>query len=989
MLGSVRCAACGSDSPAGFRFCGNCGAVLEEAVPAREVRKVVSIVFCDLTGSTALGDVTDPEALRATMRGYYEEMRTILERHGGTVEKFVGDAVMAVFGVPVSHEDDALRAVRAAWEMRAAVPALGLRARIGVNTGEVVAGEGDSLVTGDAVNVAARLEQAAEPGEVLIGAETRRLVRDAVKVEPLEVTAKGKPEPVGAFRLVDVDPEAEAIARRLDTPLIGRGAELEQLRKAFERTGREQRCHLFTLLGPAGVGKSRLVAEVLDGLDATVLHGRCLDYGEGITFWPVISVLKQLGERADGTVNRIVEGASSPNELFWAVRSQLEEVALERPLVVCFDDIQWGEQTFLDLVDHIADLSRGAPILLLCVARPELLDKRPEWGGGKLNATMLLLAPLSGSECTELIEAHGGVDEELRGRILAAADGNPLFVEEMVALAHEGGDVRVPSSVQALLQARLDQLDRAERQVMERGSVEGQIFHRKAVLELTQSTDVEPQLVGLVRKELIYPAPTTFSGDHAFQFRHLLIRDAAYDGLPKETRANLHEQFAAWLDANGAELIELDEVLGYHLEQAAHYRRELGRQDVELELAAGRRLASAGSRAALRSDAPGAANLLGRAIALLPDDDPTCVSALVGRVAMLEQSGDRDAYSRAIDALENASDANLRMHGRIARLQFRLMIEPAAVVDEAERTTEEAFGQFTEAHDDLGLAQTYYLLSWTSWLRSKAVPSGAAQQKVVEYATRAGAPLLADRTRIQRQGVLTHGPFTPAEIRPDIEAFRKADTPIARISVLMLESNLDAREGRFAEAIEKVDDAMAIFAELGLSLGRAITTTVRAEVLAAAGRFTESEDAFRATIAMMEELGQTSFRSTVLIELAAVLFRLDRPDEAERHAIEGEELGAVEDVVNFAWGRGVRAKIAADRGEHEEAERLAEDSIRFAYETDFPVAHAEAHEARAHVLQAAGRPDESRAELERALELWGRYGYAVEAARVRELLVEL
>ena len=543
----------------------------------------MTVVFCDLCGSTALGDTADPEALRATMRDYYEQMRAILERHGGTVEKFVGDAVMAVFGVPVAHEDDALRGVRAAWEMRSAVSALGLAARVGVNTGEVVAGEGDTFVTGDAVNVAARLEQSAEAGEVLLGAETRRLVRDAVGVEPVEVAAKGKPEPLGAFRLVQVDPEAAPVARRFDTPLVGRRSELDQLAGAFNRTVREGRCHLFTVLGVAGVGKSRLVMEFLSGLDATVLHGRCLNYGEGITFWPVVSVLKQLGERARDTLARLVEGASTPNELFWAVRAQLEEVALERPMVVCFDDVHWGEATFLDLVDHIADLSRGAPLLVLCLARPELLDKRPGWGGGKLNATTILLEPLTAEECDELLAAHGDVGPEMRDRILAAAQGNPLFVEEMVALAREDRGVRVPATVQALLQARLDQLDGEERTVIDHGAVEGEVFHRNAVVELTRSPDLETQLVGLMRKELIHPARATFADDRAFRFRHLLIRDAAYDSLPKETRAELHERFAAWLERHGRELVELDEVLGYHLEQASRYRRELGRPSPEVE----------------------------------------------------------------------------------------------------------------------------------------------------------------------------------------------------------------------------------------------------------------------------------------------------------------------------------------------------------------------------------------------------------------------
>jgi class 3 adenylate cyclase len=452
---------------------------LIEAVPVREMRKVVSVVFCDLSGSTALGERTDPEVLRTRMRGYYERMRQILERHGGMVEKFIGDAVMAVFGVPVAHEDDAMRAVRAAWEMRAAVPRLGLQARIGVNTGEVVAGEGDTLVTGDAVNVAARLEQLAETGEVLIGGETRQLVRDAVRVEPVQVAAKGKAGLVMAYRLLNVDPAAAAVARRLDTPLIGRRPELQQLRQAFERSVRERRCHLFTVLGAAGVGKSRLTAEFVSGLGATTLSGRCLEYGEGITFWPVVSVLKQLGERAEETLARLVNGSFSKGELFWDVRSQLENVARERPLVVVFDDVQWGQETFLDLIDHVADLSRGAPLLLLCLARPDLLDKRPTWGGGKLNATTILLEPLTAEECAELIDAHGGTEPGTRERIVASADGNPLFVEEMLAFVREGRDVGTPSTVRALLQGRLDQLARGERTVIEGGAIEGEILPRR------------------------------------------------------------------------------------------------------------------------------------------------------------------------------------------------------------------------------------------------------------------------------------------------------------------------------------------------------------------------------------------------------------------------------------------------------------------------------------------------------------------------------
>jgi class 3 adenylate cyclase/tetratricopeptide (TPR) repeat protein len=984
----MRCPECGQGSPTGFKFCGRCGASLGEAEPLREVRKTVTVVFCDLTGSTELGSVTDPETLRVTMRGYYDEMRRILERHGGTVEKFIGDAVMAVFGVPVSHEDDALRAVRAAWEMRVAVPALGLQARIGVNTGEVVAGDGDSLVTGDAVNVAARLEQAASAGDVLIGAETRQLVRDAIRVEPVQIDAKGKGL-VDAFRLLDVDLQAASITRRLDTPLIGRRAELEQLQAAFERTVREQRCHLFTILGPAGVGKSRLVGEFLGATDAHVVTGACLDYGEGITFWPVISVLKALGPRTDPTIAQIVEGASTANELFWAVRSQLEEIAAEQPLVVFFDDIQWGEPTFLDLVDHIADLSRGAPLFLLCLARPELLDKRPGWGGGKLNATTILLQQLSAGECVELIKVHGGVEAGLEERILAAADGNPLFVEEMVALVREGGDVRIPSTVQALLQARLDQLGRDERTVIERGAVEGQIFHRGAVLELTQATDVEAQLTGLVRKELIHPTPATFAGDHAFRFRHLLIRDAAYDALPKETRANLHERFAGWLERNGRELIELDEMLGYHLEQAARYRRELDRPDLDLEVRAAERLGEAGSKAGVRSDIHAAANLLERAIALLPMDHERRAPLLIELIGTLEGSAAAEEQSARIDELEASSIPAVQMHGRIARLQLRVLTDPENVVAEAEHVGEQALALFGTVGDDLGLAHTYYLLAWVSWLQSLARPTQVAYENLLRYARKANSRALIGRVMVQQIGLLYYGPFTADEIREQLVELEADDSMLGRAVATSVKADLAQREGRFDEAIALLDDVRQLHAELGSELGMMITRQRRAEALADAGLLDAAVIAFRETIEELLGLGMTSFRSTTTINFAEILYRIGEVEEAERLAIEGEELGAAEDVVNFAWGRGLRAKIAADRGDHAAAETLGRDAVDNAYKTDFPSVHATAHEALAHVLASSGRTAEARTELERALDLWSHYNFRMQAERTRELLVEL
>jgi class 3 adenylate cyclase len=619
------------------------------------------VVFSDVTGSTALGERLDPESLRRVLARYFELASQVVERHGGAVEKFIGDAVMAVFGIPHVHEDDALRAVRAAAELGGALGELNaelerdfgttLALRIGINTGEVVTGTEERLATGDAVNVAARLEQAAEPGEILIGANTLGLVRDAVIAEgvpPLE--AKGKSEPLAAYRLVSVDTDAPAFARRGDTPMIGRDRQLKLLQNAFETAATERACHLVTVLGPAGVGKSRLVAEFMSSLDgATVVRGRCLSYGDGITYWPVVEVVKQIPDAetlVDGAAAKALEAvlgegdvAATPDEIAWAFRKLLEARAAEEPLVCIFDDIQWGEETFLELVEHIADLSRGAPILLLCMARPELLERRPAWAGGKLNTTTVSLEPLSETETDELIAGlldGSMLDQGLNDRIRRAAGGNPLFVEEMLAFVDRSSkeaEIEVPPTIQALLAARLDQLDPSERHVLERGSIEGEIFHRGGVAALVQDdTPVDGRLVALVRKDLVRPELSQLAGEDGYRFRHLLIRDAAYETLPKATRAELHERFASWLEERGSDLVELDEIAGYHLEQAFRYRGELGPltdTDLETGSRAGKLLARSGHRALGRGDRRAAASLLERADSLLPSPAPDHVRVLL------------------------------------------------------------------------------------------------------------------------------------------------------------------------------------------------------------------------------------------------------------------------------------------------------------------------------------------------------------------------
>src|ERR687888_1131258 len=556
----VFCAHCGAENREGARFCDSCAAALTVPTAVREQRKTVTVLFCDVTGSTDLGERLDPEALRSLLARYFERMKATVERHGGTVEKFIGDAVMAVFGVPVLHEDDALRALRAAAEMRDALPELGVQGRIGVATGEVVTG-------------------------------------------------------------------------------------------TEERVASERSCQLFTILGPAGVGKSRLAAEFFVSIgDPLVVRGRCLPYGEGITYWPVVEIVKQLPaaepDPAAAEAIRTLLGeqqlVTSSEEIAWGFRKQLEAVASERPLVCVFDDLHWGEETLLDLVEHVADLSRDAPILLLCMARPDLLDRRTGWGGGKVNATSVLLEPLTSEETELLIDNLARLDEGLRSRIREAAEGNPLFVEEMVALVQESGDgeVTVPPTIQALMAARLDQLEGDERNVLQCGSVEGRVFHRGAVQELNPGEARLPaRLTALVRKELIRPDKAELPGEDAFRFRHLLIRDAAYDALPKTTRAELHERYSGWLEKHGADLVELDEMLGYHLEQAHRCRRELGQPSGGLGERAAAKLAAAGRRALDRGDMDGASNLLARAAALLEEADKARLELEVDLGEALLESG--------------------------------------------------------------------------------------------------------------------------------------------------------------------------------------------------------------------------------------------------------------------------------------------------------------------------------------------------------------
>ena len=1002
----TTCPSCGAENPGRFRFCGSCGASLEETAPAREVRKTVTILFCDVTGSTALGERLDSESLRRVMERYFTLAREVLERHGGKVEKFIGDAVMGVFGIPLVHEDDALRAARAAHELREELAGLNaglqsefgteLQVRIGVNTGEVVTSEGGTLATGDAVNVAARLEQAAEPGDILIGDATRQLAEGALELERAEpIEAKGKSEPLVAYRLIGVRPDTPGFERRFDAPFVGRGGELEQLVQAYARAVRDSSCQLFTVLGPAGMGKSRLVLEFVESQpEAIVLRGRCLAYGEGITYFPLVEILEQVATDAElgrviaadpeapgllNTVSTAVgladEEVVSREDTFRAARRLFETFAGSSPLILIFDDLHWAEQTLLDLVDHIADWSRDAPILLLCMARPEFLDSRSGWGGGKMNAATILLEPLSEDEAETLIEnllAGSDLPDQVRQRITASAEGNPLFVEQMLALlaqSDSNGEVVVPPTIQALLATRLEQLPSGERIAAERASVIGKEFWRSALLEIGGELAALP---GLVRKELIRPYRSAlFPVEDAFRFRHQLIRDAAYDGMPKELRSDLHERFGRWLETNRS---EYEEIVGYHFEQSFRLKEQLGPVDDELRALgarAGRLLGHAGHRAHERGDMPAAVTLLTRATDLLPRADPARLGHLVElgyalhELAELERA--QTVLAQAIDEAGSAGEQALEARAKVARLWVQAQVGGAAVSPLDALATEIA--KLEALGDDPGLAEAWYAIAtFETWVGHSEL-GGASYQRAIEHARRAGNRRIATAALAYRLLLQSWGFLNAVDGLRDCDELLVAHTgtsiePPLRIARALHLSFLGEHEA----AREEQAIGVELYRQFGNELLRAASNMSRASSELRAGRLDAAEAAARHGVEELRRLGERGFQSTTVGLLGETLYRQGRYDEAEVYARRTAELAMADDFDPLFRWRAVLARVCAQRGEFVEAEKLAREGVDIVEQTDWHLHRGEAFTALGEVLELAGRKDEARAAYEKATE---------------------
>jgi class 3 adenylate cyclase len=997
---------------------------------AGEARKTVTIVFTDVTGSTSLGEQLDPEALRGVMARYFETAQTVLERHGGTVEKFIGDAVMAVFGIPTMHEDDAVRAVRAAAELRDELETLnvelererGVRIalRTGVNTGEVVVGDPSAqhfYATGDAVNVAARLEQAAGPDEILLGDSTRQLVRDAVELEPVDdLDLKGKTDRVPAWRLARIDPEAAGFARRLESPLVGREDELGRMLESFERARDGRHPGLCTVLGMPGVGKSRLMAELgaRVGSEATVVVGRCLSYGEGITFWPLVEIVQGLEhlfslpelipERPLAQVRALTgsaEAAGSTEESFWAIRKLLEAVARERPLVVVLDDVHWAEPTLLDLVEHVLEFTEDAPLLVVGLARPEFFEQRPLWASQREEFALVRLEPLTEAQAEALIDALAtdkAFSAEIRNRIGAASEGNPLFVEQMVAMlaenAHAENGYAVPPTIQALLAARIDELSPDERSVIEPAAVIGQEFWREALVELSpEDLAVSASLQRLIRKELIGRARSSVAEEDAFRFRHILIRDAAYSGIAKSRRAELHERFADWLERS---MPVYEEIVGYHLEQAYRYREELGPAGKAQAALAGRaaeRLEAAGHRAYARGDVRAAANLLGRAVDLASVAGSAPIDAFVELGSALADTGELERAETVLqEAVDRARLAGDRRGELLAKIEYEIAqntYRPNAEAETKRDSVEQTVAAAEELGDDVVLAKAWKLLGEQRNAELRCEEWAAALERALVHAERAGYQREADEDLIFLSSALYFGPTPADEGIWRCEEMLSRASRRARAGILTSLAGLRSMRGEFDTARALYAEAEEILEDLGFRVRMAGRAMIYGDIERLAGNLPAGEAKMRWACEVLEQMGETGRLSTLAGILADIVYRQGRYDEADGLAELSKRVTARDDLASQMLWRSVRAKIAARRGDFEVAQALAQKAAALAESTDAFGLHGDVRMDLAEVLSLAGRPEEAAVALKRAIELYEAKGISVLADKARALLSEL
>jgi tetratricopeptide (TPR) repeat protein len=979
--------------------------------------------------------------------------------------KFIGDAVMAVFGLTELHEDDALRAVRAAIEMRESLSRLNedfeerygvvLATRTGVGTG-TVAGSGvvpdRNFVAGDTANSAARLQQNAGPGEILLAESTFRLVREFVDAEPMpSLELKGKEHPTTAYRLVAVQ-EQTAVAPRLEAPLVGRRDSLDQLEWALQRTVAENGCRLVTVVGTPGIGKSRLAHEFVAGLGdrATVLRGRCLPYGDGITFWPLAEMVRggagiDPSDGSDVAVDKLeallapaddartvaeaiaqltglVETTAVVEEGFWAVRRLFASLAATRPLVAVLDDAHWAETTLLGLIENVARHMESAPILLVCVSRPDLFERRPDWGQGR-RSTVVRLEPLDEAACDRLIAELLGEPQhalDVRDHVASRAEGNPLFVEQMLSMLIDDGrlvqeddrwvavgdlDVMsVPPGIHALLAARLERLSADERTVLGRAAVMGQVFYVRALEELaapTVSGRMASVLLELVRKELVRPARSDFGGEEALEFGHLLIRDAAYDSLSKESRADLHARFADWLERTASDrLSDYAEIVGWHLEQAHRYLSELGRpgeRGTELARRAADCLADAGWTASARGNVSAGVTLRSRALTLMAADDPRRPKLLAELGEALLWSGRFDEADRvlgeAIELADRAGDERMRVRARLSQMRLQFQVDPAADYEELEAEGLDAAAFCEASGDDFGAARAWRLVYWTRWGLCRLEDIRPAAERGYEFDRRARDPHYPQEDLIGVLVSLVWGP-TPAsralvegeEILEQVRGHRGAEA-FALCFLGQLRGMLGQREAAREMILKGVADRQERGDLPGAAMSRGEGLGYFVEIVR--GDWSAGEQELRRGYDELTTMGDKNYLAITAGWLAHALYAQGRYDEADDFAATCERSAAKSWIAAQVLWKGARAMLLARRGDVESGEALGREAVDLALGTDRVDTQTDALMDLAEVLRIDGRADEAIPVVADALRRYEQKEVLPAAARARALLEEL
>jgi class 3 adenylate cyclase/tetratricopeptide (TPR) repeat protein/Arc/MetJ family transcription regulator len=922
-------------------------------------RKLATVLFVDLVDSTSLVTSADPEVVRRRVSQYFDLASRVIEQHGGTVEKFAGDAVMAAFGVPRAHEDDAVRAVRAACSVLEGIHDLELEARAGIESGEVVVDAGEStFVTGEAVNVAARLQQSAPVGAVVIGPGTRRLTLADVEVEdhgPVEVRGRGEVWSWVALRVGEG-------RRRPRARFVGRTYELELLRNLYERAVRDRHAHLVTVFGDAGVGKSRLVSEFADGVErATILTGRALPYGEGIGYWAVASMIKASAGITDddpaaeafeklrvscesdavadllavalGVLGAAESGDGAGEEIAWAALRWCEQLAEAQPVVLVFEDLQWADERLLDLIEHLARSLRGAPVLIVCIARNELLDVRPAWGGGNPRAAAVELEPLSPDEAREFADELLPRDTPpgVRSRVLEQAEGNPLFLEETAWMLLEGdGAGGIPDTLQTLIAARIDLLSREAKQVLQSAAVIGRVFWRGALETLEVELDVPTLLELLADRELIVAEErSAISGDRAFRFRHVLIRDVAYATVTKAERATLHRRFAAWVAERTAE--DVAAIRAYHLDRACTLLAELdGRVQPELAAEAAAALEEAGERALRGSAFVNARRLFRRAFELEPVPRRRYLAA-----SAAVELGDLGAVATEMEAVRELAvgEGDAFLHGRaLNALAF------VALARDGDAVTSEALAHQaleTLPEDDVdGRAVALFRLASATWWPGNVRRAETYVRRVLEIADEHGRLDLRRRALRMLLWLL--------EVRLELDEAAEVleavgppgDDVLERARTKHAEAGLYRLQGRLDDAAAAFEEARELFHDAGLVSDATWSGVLLGWIAYVRDDLDQAERAFRDGVRVFganEDFGHLCEAERALAE---VLLERGRVDEAEQLALSARVHVGNHDVTSSTATLRTLGLVRAAQGRLEEAEMILREALSTIQGTD-------------------------------------------------------